>query len=191
MKKRYYSRETGGCYLEGLYTTMPSDVKPISEARFLEVFANPPVGTVIDHDAEGLPIRVPELTTEANLLRSVDDAADKARRLVVGDTLRAIEYQRAADQAAAFQAAGYQGPVPSMVAAWAVGGRTPQQAAEDILREAAQYNGALELLRTTRLQAKVLIRKLMAVGNIEQAQDIAAETIASIEAAVAGIGNNT
>lgn len=77
-----------------------------------------------------------------------------------------------------------------MVAAWAISGRTPQQAADSILAEAAQYNGALVQLRTTRLQAKELIRQAMANGNVEQAEDIAAETIASIEAAVAGIGNN-
>ena len=34
------------------------------------------------------------------------------------------------------------------------------------------------------------LRAAVNAGNIEHAQDIAAETIASIEAAVAGIGNN-
>ena len=77
-----------------------------------------------------------------------------------------------------------------MVAAWAINGRTAQQAADSILAEAAQYNGALVQLRATRLQAKELIRAAMADGNVEQAEDISAETIASIEAAVAGIGNN-
>jgi hypothetical protein len=77
-----------------------------------------------------------------------------------------------------------------MVAAWAINGRTPQQAADSILAEAAQYNAALVQLRTVRLGAKELIRVAMAAGNIEHAQDIAAETIASIEAAVAGSGNN-
>lgn len=126
----------------------------------------------------------------ARLCASVDTAADAARRAVAGDPLRAVEYERAAAEAQAFAAAGYQGEVPPMVAPWAISGRTAQQAADSILAEAAQYTAALVQLRTTRLQAKELIRAAMADGNVEQAEDIAAETIASIEAAVAGIGNN-
>lgn len=124
------------------------------------------------------------------LCAEVDRAADTARRAVAGDPLRAVEYERAAVEAQVFADANYQGDVPPMVAAWAIGGRTPQLAAESILAEAAQYNGALVQLRATRLQAKELIRAAMAAGNVEQAQDIAAETVAAIEAAVAGIGNN-
>lgn len=127
---------------------------------------------------------------QAALCQQVDTAADTARAAVAGDPLRAVEYDRAASEAQAYAAAGYLDDVPPMVAAWAISGRTPQQAAESILREAAQYTAALVHLRTIRLQAKELIRAAMAAGNIEQAQDIAAETITAIEAAVAGIGNN-
>jgi hypothetical protein len=130
------------------------------------------------------------IALSAQLCQSVDTAADAARRAVAGDPLRAVEYANAATEAQAFAAASYQGTVPPMVAAWAINGRTPQQAADSILAEAAQYNAALVQLRTVRLNAKELIRAAMAAGNVEQAQDIAAETIASIEAAVAGIGNN-
>jgi hypothetical protein len=125
-----------------------------------------------------------------NLCQSVDTAADAARAAVAGDALRAVEYDRARMEAEQFAVAGYQGTVPPMVAAWAINGRSAQQAADSILAEAAQYNAALVQLRTVRLNAKGLIRSAMAAGNIEHAQDIAAETIASIEAAVAGIGNN-
>lgn len=127
---------------------------------------------------------------QAMLCQQVDNAADAARLEVAGDPLRAVEYDRAAAEAKAFKDTGYQGEVPSMVAAWAISGRTPQQAAESILVEAAQYNGALVQLRTTRLQAKELIRAAMAAGDINQAQDIAAESVAAIESAAAGIGNN-
>ena len=130
------------------------------------------------------------LALSASLCESVDTAADAARRAVAGDPLRAVEYDRARLEAEQFAAAGYQGEVPPMVAAWAIGGRSAQQAADSILAEAAQYTTALVYLRTVRLQAKELIRNAMAAGNVEQAQDIAFETIASIEAAVAGIGNN-
>ncbi len=131
-----------------------------------------------------------DLPTAGQLCGAIDTAADAARAKVAGDPLRAVEYDRAATEAHAYVSGGYQGPVPPMVAAWAINGRTAQQAADDILREAAQYNGALVQLRTTRLQAKELIRTAMAAGNVEQAQDIATATTAAIEAAVAGIGNN-
>jgi hypothetical protein len=155
-------------------------------------FANPQPDLaeewLAEDDAELQP--GPEQTT-ADLCQRIDNAADRARRAVAGDPLRAVEYDRAAAQAQAFKDADYQGTVPPMVAAWAINGRTAQQAADDILHEAAQYTGALVQLRTTRLQAKELIRTAMQAGDIEHAQDIAAETIAAIEAAVAGIGNNT
>lgn len=158
-----------------------------------ELFAGTAAGMVIVPNAEGRPVLAaptsPVVTAE-DLCAKIDAAADAARRAVAGDPLRAVEYDRAASEAQAFAAAGYQGAVPPMVAAWAINGRTAQQAADDILREAAQYNGALVQLRATRLQAKELIRQAMANGDVEQAQDIAAETIAAIEAAVAGIGNN-
>lgn len=131
------------------------------------------------------------LTLQASLSQQIDTAADTARAQVAGDPLRAVEYQLAATEAQAFAAAGYPAEaVPRTVAAWAMAGRTAQQAADNILTEAAQYNEALYLLRETRLQAKELVRQAMAAGEVEQAQDIAAQTIASIQAAVAGIGNN-
>lgn len=191
---RYYSQTTGCSYLDGVHNTeLPPDAVQIPEDIYLAVIANPTPGKIRSHDAQGLPILVdppPYVTTADELCARVDAAADGARAAVAGDPLRAVEYDRAANEAQAFAAASYQGEVPPMVAAWAINGRTAQQAADDILREAAQYNGALVQLRTVRLQAKELIRAAMADGNVEQAEDIAAETIASIEAAVAGIGNN-
>lgn len=124
------------------------------------------------------------------LCSEVDLAADAARAKVAGAPLRAMEYDRARVEAEQFAASNYQGTVPPMVAAWAINGRTPQQAADNILAEAAQYTAALVQLRTARLQAKEQIRTAMAVGQVAQAQAIAAATIAAIEAAVAGIGNN-
>jgi hypothetical protein len=131
------------------------------------------------------------LSLQASLCQKIDTAADDARRAVAGDALRAVEYDKAAEQAKEFAAVNYQGTVPPMVAAWAINGRTAQQAADDILREAAQYNAALVQLRTVRLSAKEMIRTAMAASQVEQAQDVADETIASIKAAVAGIGNNS
>lgn len=130
------------------------------------------------------------LALKDTLCASIDTAADTARRAVAGDPLRAVEYDRARIAAEQFAAANYQGAVPPMVAAWAINGRTAQEAADDILHEAAQYTAALIALRETRLAAKEQVRILMAAGEVEQAQQVVEQTVAAIEAAVAGIGNN-
>lgn len=189
---RFYDEQTGCTYIEGLHE-IPSGAVLISDEVYSTVIANPTPGKIRSHDASGLPILIdppPYIPTADELCQQVDATADRARSAVAGDALRAVEYDRARIEAEQFAADGYQGAVPPMVAAWAINGRSAQQAADDILREAAQYNGALVQLRTTRLQAKELIRTAMDAGNVELAQDIAAETIAAIEAAVAGIGNN-
>ncbi|QNH04446.1 phage tail protein [Pseudomonas sp. B11D7D] len=190
--KLLYSQSTGCTYFEGT-ADIPPDAKPLDEQRFHSVIANPTPGKVRSHDAEGLPILIDApayVPTAEALCNRIDTAADAARRAVAGDPLRAVEYDRARLQAEQFAAADYQGEVPAMVAAWAINGRTPQQAADSILAEAAAYTNALELLRTTRLAAKEQVRALMAANQAAQAQQLTDQTIASIEAAVAGIGNN-
>lgn len=190
--QRFYSKETGTTYLHGIHQ-IPDGAKAITEARYQEVIANPAPGKIRSHDAEGLPILIDPpayVPTADELCQRIDTAADAARRAVAGDPLRAVEYDRARLQAEQFAAADYQGEVPAMVAAWAINGRTPQQAADSILAEAAAYTNALELLRTTRLAAKEQVRALMAANQVEQAQQLTEQTIAAIEAAVAGIGNN-
>lgn len=190
--QRFYSKETGTTYLQGIHQ-IPADAVVIPEARYQEVIANPAPGKVRSHDADGLPILIappPYIPTADELCQRIDTAADAARRAVAGDPLRAVEYDRARVAAEAFAAADYQGEVPAMVAAWAINGRTPQQAADDILAEAAAYTNALELLRATRLAAKEQVRSLMADNQVEQAQQLTEQTIAAIETAVAGIGNN-
>lgn len=190
----FYSAKNGGFYPSADYPNCPQDLVKITAAEHLALLAGQSAGKIIAPDASGRPVlrdrAVPQPSSN-DLCATIDAAADRARRSVAGDPLRAVEYDRAAAEAQAFKDADYQGTVPPMVAAWAINGRTAQQAADDILREAAEYSGALVQLRTTRLQAKELIRTAMQAGDIEHAQDIAAETIAAIEAAVAGIGNNT
>jgi len=142
-------------------------------------------------DGTILAAPAPILPTAAQLCAQIDAAADAARRAVAGDPLRAVEYERAATEAQAFKTAGYPAEdVPRTVAAWAIGERTAQQAADSILAESAAYTEALYQIREARLQAKELVRQAMTAGQVAQAEDIAAETIAAIEAAVAGIGNN-
>ncbi|MFP5420993.1 MAG: phage tail protein [Gammaproteobacteria bacterium] len=189
----YWSPTTKGFYSPAIHSEIPADAIEISAAEHLFLSSGQSDDVRIEVGANGRPeLRAiePPQPSVGDLTAKIDTAADAARRAVAGDPLRAVEYDRAAAEAQAFAMAGYQGEVPPMVAAWAIGDRTPRQAAESILAEAAQYNAALVQLRTVRLNAKELIRNAMTTGNVEQAQDIADETIASIEAAVAGIGNN-
>lgn len=191
----FASKSTRGFYSSEIHGgNMPADVVEITAAQHAELLAGQSAGKVIDWDAGGYPILIDPpaaLVTAEGLSSQIDTAADTARRAVAGDPLRAVEYEKSAAEAQAFKDAGYPaGAVPRTVAAWAIEGRTAQQAADSILAEAAAYNEALYQIREARLQAKALVRAAMDAGQIEQAQDIAAETIAAIEAAVAGIGNN-
>lgn len=174
---------------------IPADAVEITVEHHAFLLANASQRMQLRADANGYPVLVDVLATDpqqllVTLLNRIDHAADQARAAVAGDPLRAVEYDRARLAAEQFAAAGYQGDVPPMVAAWAINGRTPQQAADSILAEAEAYTNALELLRTTRLAAKEQVRALMAAGETEQAQQHTEQTIAAIEAAVAGIGNN-
>lgn len=73
--------------------------------------------------------------------------------------MRVAEYDRAAQEASAYQAAGYSGEVPASVLSWAQAKAwSPQAAAEDILRAARQWEAALYGLRDQRLKTKEAIR---------------------------------
>ncbi|WP_415844658.1 hypothetical protein ACMYUJ_17160 [Stutzerimonas zhaodongensis] len=173
--------------------SIPNDAVEITRDAYLEVLVGQAAGKKIAAHAAGYPILIEPVALVPNadeLCSRIDTAADAARAAVVGDPTRTIEYERAAAEAAQFKAAGYPAEnVPRTVAAWAINGRTAQQAADDILAEAAAYTEALYRIRETRLQAKELVRQAMEAGDTQQAQDIAAETIAAIPAAVAGVGN--
>lgn len=190
---RFYSPSTGCTYLRSISDLMPSDSIELPDEIFQTVITNPEPGKIRSHDADGLPILIDPpayiLTTD-ELCTRIDTAADTARARVAGDPLRAVEYDRARIAAEHFAAAGYQGDVPPMVAAWAINGRTPREAADDILHEAAQYTAALIALRETRLAAKEQVRALMGASEVEQAQQVVEQTVAAIQAAVAGVGNN-
>lgn len=68
---------------------------------------------------------------------------------------RDIEYINAEQQALAYQAAGYTGEVPPLVAAYATGaGITAQAAAEYTLALAAAWRPAMQAIRTYRTIAK-------------------------------------
>ncbi|MDV5387691.1 hypothetical protein [Pseudomonas juntendi] len=119
--------------------------------------------------------------------RQIDQAADAARRAVLGDTLRALEYQVTANEASAFAAAGYSGEVPPTVQAWMdAAGLEAQAATDSILAEAAAWKRALYQLRALRLRGKQDVLKVASHDAVEAVADVA---IAAIHASVQGVGN--
>ncbi|WP_197337929.1 phage tail protein [Ralstonia solanacearum] len=106
------------------------------------------------------------------LCDQLDAAADAVRLAVVGDPLRVVEYQRAAEEAQAYQAAGYAGDVPlSVKSAADAKGESARQAADDILTMHAAWNAALYDIRARRLAGKEEIRS----GAAEDAAHAAAD----------------
>ena len=85
----------------------------------------------------------------------IDVVADAVRAKLVGDPVRAFEYQAAEQGALLFKSVGYTGQAPSVVQCWAdAKGWSAQQAADDILTEAQKYHSALLYIREIRLQGK-------------------------------------
>lgn len=114
---------------------------------------------------------VPSLAdARAAAVRQIDAEADAIRKAVIGE--RATEYQRAYDQAAAFRAAGYGGPVPSSVQSWATAkagaGWSVQQCCDDILATGDAWLAAEDAIRAARLVRKEQARSAIdavAVGD--------------------------
>jgi hypothetical protein len=117
----------------------------------------------------------------------IDQAADAARRAVLGDGLRALEYQLTAQEATAFAAAEYSGHVPPTVQAWMdAAGLDAKAATDSILAEAAAWKTALYELRALRLKGKQDVLKATTHDAVEAIADVAIE---SIQASVQGVGN--
>lgn len=163
------------------FTASPDDCEEFGRTVHAELLAG-------EHGeiAEYQPIQM----DADDLCALVDSEADAARFSVVADPTRALEYQLAAIEAQAFADAGYPADaVPPTVAADVLGTRSAQEAADNILREAKAYNTALYALRATRLRAKEEIRRAIADGEANKAQQIAADAVASVHALVSGVGN--
>lgn len=109
---------------------------------------------------------------KSQLCQQIDALADQMRRELAGDPLRVAEYDRAAQEASAYQAAGYSGEVPASVLSWAQAKAwSPQAAAEDILRAARQWEAALYGLRDQRLKTKEAIRRATDEENAQALAD--------------------
>ncbi|PWY44427.1 hypothetical protein [Pseudomonas sp. RW405] len=134
------------------------------------------------YNYESLPIGAALLVA----VNQIDQAADVARASVINDPLRALEHQRAADEARAFQQAGYAGDTPAYVKAWAdAAGLEPQEAADSILAKAKAWDDALLSLRALRLKGKQDVQKATTHAEAEAIADVA---IAAIKESVQGLG---
>lgn len=121
-----------------------------------------------------------ETAQRTALCAAIDHAADAARLLIVGDSVRVVEYQRAEAEATAYAAAGYTGTVPPTVQSWAEAKQwTAQAAADDILRASAAWNTALYALRDIRLKGKEAVKTAATAAD---AQAAAATAEAQIKA---------
>ncbi len=188
----YYSKTTGGFYDSGINgKNIPADAVEISKDTRAELMAALGRDCRIQGDDAGRPIAVAPTIDQVRfvMLQRIDDAADMARLAVVGDPLRATEYQMAEAEAKAYQAAGYTGEVPLSVASWAEAKQwTAKQAAESILAEAAAWNSALYAIRDVRLKAKEAVRN---APTAEAADAITDAAIDGINAKVKDLGNAT
>jgi hypothetical protein len=119
--------------------------------------------------------------------QQIDQAADAARRAVLGDSLRALEYERAATEAKGFAAGGYVGAMPPSVQSWAEAAELePQAAADTIIAEADAWQTALYAIRAARLKGKQRALKAASHDAVEALTDVA---IAEIRESIAGVGN--
>ncbi len=124
-------------------------------------------------------------TTKEEAIARIELIADTQRAKVVGDPVRAFEYQAAETAAKAFQAAGYSGPVPPEVSVWASAkGWSNTEACDDILTAAAQFRYALQYIRGVRLNAKYQLLDNSEL-TIEEINSIATEAINNLK----GVGS--
>lgn len=177
----FASKSTRGFYNPYIHASMPPDAIELPNELHTELLAGLAAGKLIDWESQVLPVLIDpppvELSAE-QLCAAIDKEADAAREMVAGNPLRAVEYQTAALEAHAFKDAGYpQNAVPRGVAAWAIGGRTIQQAADNIVAEANAYTEVLYRLREIRLLAKERIRRCIVEGEISTAQQLHDEAL--------------
>lgn len=117
----------------------------------------------------------------------IDQSADQARLSVLGDPLRAFEYQITAQEAEAFASENYEGAAPPTVQAWMDAASLSAEAATDsILAESAAWLTALRTIRALRLKGK---QDLLKATSHAQAEAIADEAINAIAACIVGVGN--
>lgn len=139
-------------------------------------------GNYIGYDFEALPVGAALLVAA----QQIEQAADQARASVLGDPLRAVEYQMAEADAKAFMVAGFDGDVPATVQAVVDASEvSPQAATELILAESAAWRGALCEIRAARLKGKQAMLKAATHAEAEGYADTAIDAIRAVSKAYA------
>ncbi|MDD2059064.1 hypothetical protein N5D52_20725 [Pseudomonas sp. GD03860] len=114
--------------------------------------------------------------------QQIDEAADAARVVVLGDPLRALEYECAASEAKNFAAVSYSGEMPPSVKSWAeAAGLEPQAATDSIIAKADAWSAALYSIRDARLKGKHAVAR---ADSHEQAEIEADKAISKIKLSV-------
>lgn len=185
-----FSKTTGCFYPQGIeYNDLPDDLIEVTQEEFDTAMARQPGDTLDVIGGHIVVVPKPLLAPDevkTKLVRQIDLAADMARLTIAGDPLRVVEYERAALEAQAYKAAGYIGSVPPAVKSWAdAKGWSGQQAADNILAEAAAWNQALYGIRDMRLKGKETVRNAVD----EAAAQAAAEAIIAQIRTMASVGN--
>lgn len=187
MTSYLFSPSTKGFYSKAIHGDIPADAVEISQGDYEKC-----AGRIVQPDENGQPVVVDQLAIsfaelQVRLCLQIDKESDSARLAIAGDPLRVVEYERAAIEAQAYKDAGYSGTVPPTVKSWAEAKRwSGQQAADNILAEAAAWNQALYGIRDMRLKGKEAVRS--SVDNAA-AQAAADAVITQIRVAVVSVGN--
>lgn len=125
---------------------------------------------------------VPPLDRTA-ISAKIDAEVDALYAAVIGN--RAAEYEQAEREAQAYAAADFAGAVPPMVQAWAdAKGWTGQQAAQDIIAQAAAWRGAQTQIRAQRLLRKEQVRTAASDDAVHAAVAAWAAALGQIKAAL-------
>jgi hypothetical protein len=106
---------------------------------------------------EVIPKENADAIQRAKLIQKIDTDVDRVYLHAIGN--RGPEYTEAERQATEYAGDSYAGPAPYYVSCWAEAkGWNSQQAADDILTQAAAWRSAAAALRANRLAAKEAVR---------------------------------
>jgi hypothetical protein len=131
----------------------------------------------IGFDFDNLPVGAALLVAA----QQIEQAADQARTVVLGDPLRAVEYQMAEQEARAYKLAGFDGDVPATVQAVVEASDVePKAAAELVLAESTAWREALCAIRAARLKGKQAMLKATTHVEAEAHADTAINAIRAI-----------
>lgn len=184
----YYSKTTGGFYDPAIHgENIPPDVQRITREEHAALMQGQSEGKRIVADANGYPVLQdppppPLDQVRAAAAAAIDAAAGLARsRYITVAPGQEGTYLLKAQQAAAFKAAGYTGPVPGLVQAEVdATGATAQQAADDILAQEAAWTAKAAQIESARRRGKVAVSNAADAAGIEAARASAVAELAQL-----------